>query len=1314
MLLITLIYVSGVCQDPLPSVIEKDTILTSDGSPYYIQQNLSINSDITLKINEGTQIIISGGVSIYNNGSLIIEGNETEKVLFTSDAPDSRWNYIINQGSLYARHLVIRRGVRFISSYGDTVIVENCDVADTYGGIGDDCIGVHNAQKLIIRNSIFTGNPAAVRTDAIDVDGISGDTIVGNIITGYSDDGIDIGTGSSNIFVGENEISFCDMGISIGEYSTALVYRNLLIHSNAGIQSHTGAVVDARLNTLYGNSYGIRAFHNAGELSSGGTVYVSSSIISNSVQGDLVQVSNSELHFEYTLSDLAMLPGTGNINAMPEFMDATNNNFYLSSNSEAIDAGNPDLDKDGMDYLVDVDDRDPDGSRLDLGAYPYYQSPLRFVEISPSNLSLQVDSYGAYSDWFKIHNPTTTAINLKDHYISDRSDQALKYRIKEDLIVPAGDTILLWTDGGDDLGNMQLPFKLNGSGEVLLLSNPSGIRMEEVVFPRVPVNYVYRKSEQSGKWVFSTWPPGEDALTYDSLSNDPVFSNPGGAQTFPISATLSSPGETDSVFYSTDGGDPKEGFLFAAPLELIEQTTLRSLILKRNHLPGYIQSAVYFPRDIYHLPVVSLSTNEEHLYGTTGIYTNYSSGGPLWERPASFSFYTDLKQFSAITGIRIQGGNSVFMPKKAFRLHFRGGYGTSALESSPFEKGPASFKNLVLRSGYDDDITTSTGTLLRDPFSTELWNKLGELSTESDFGVLLLNNNYWGVYNIRESINEYFVRDNMGIQDFDLIRFQKWGADLKYGTMDEWNKLVSYFDSTDFNRPEVYDEVSSFMDMNSLLNLLSLVHCSQFRSWTWGAFVIKPTGGRWSWTIWDTDRSYNTLGWNGFLEYANTTAEKWPNFIPQKLIQNEQFSHELINRNCDLLNSLFDTNHVIGIYDSLVAVVSPEMDAEFDRWNPGNRARWDQNNESIRSFLRQRPDYLYNQVKAFFGIDDTVGITLRIEGNGMVKLNSLIIDQESWNGVYMNGIPISLEAWPAEGANFIEWRGISDLHRISVDPGTTREIVAVFDTTSAGSREALVINEIMYNPEAADQSEWIELYNPNEQSLALNGFQLTDGGSGNLFSFRDGTIIDPHGYLVVAGDSELFLSEHGSNIYITGNFNKGEGGFKLSNEGESLILKNNRGELEDLVQYDNQAPWPVEADGKGPSLQLLAADLDNNLYSNWYTSYGIRFSPGSQNGGNSSEEYRIVRENSIHIYPNPVGELLFLEINEKPETRIEVEIFTLSGIQVGGFLIHAGSGRETATLKHSIDSPGAYIVRILIQNRGYWRQESRLLIFAGK
>jgi hypothetical protein len=1309
-----LFYSSGMGQNILPAVLDQDTVLHADGSPYLVQQNLTISSGITLKINQGVQLIFSNGIGISNAGKLVIEGTEAENVLFTSDSQEARWNYISNQGTFIARYLMVRRAVRFVTSYGDTLIIENCDVAETYRGAGDDCIGAHDAQKLIIRDNILIGYPEAGKTDAIDLDGISGDTIMGNVISGYSDDGIDIGTNSSNIVVAENRISHCDMGISVGENSTVLAYKNLCVHSYAGIQSHTGAIVHARLNTLYANTHGIRAFHNDGETSSGGTIHVSSSIISSSVQGDLTEASNSSSSFDYTLSDREALPGTGNIVGDPQFTDAAQGDFHLSSSSIAIDAGNPDLDGDGTDYLVDADDRDPDGTRADMGCFPYYQSPVNFVEISPSNLSLQMDESGLYSDWFKLYNPSDSPVNLYGHYLSDREENPLRYRIRQDLFISPGDSLLLWTDDRDDPANHQLPFKLNGSGEALLLSNPQGILMERVVFPRVPINYIYTKDRDTGRWIYSTWPGGDSAITYDSLSNDPFFSNPGGAQILPASAAIFSPDEQDSIHYSLDGGDPQQGDLYATELEIQEQTTLRSVILRHRRLPGYPQAATFFEQDSYHLPVLSLSTNEENLYGPTGIYSNYYNEGPLWERPVSFSYYGGGKQFSAVSGIRIQGGNSVFMPKKAFRLHFRGGYGSSVLEASPFYTGPSTFKNLVLRSGYDDDITTSTGTLLRDPFSNELWKQLGELATESDFGVLLLNNAYWGIYNIRESINEYFIQDHLGIQDFDLVRFQKWGADLKYGSMDEWNKLVSYFDSTDFTRPEVFDEVSSFMDMNSLLNLLALVHCSQFRSWTWGAFVVKPRGGRWSWTIWDTDRSYNSLSWNGFSEYAYTSAEKWPNFIPQKLIKNEMFANKLINRNCDLLNSLFDTSYVVGVYDSLAAVIEPEIAAEFERWSPGNLSRWEQNNAYIRDFLRQRPDYLYGQMKSYFQIEDTVRITLRIEGNGRVKLNSLLIDQDSWDGVYMSGVPISLEARPDEGGSFIEWRGISQLHAIETDPALTPEIVAVFDTASGVEREALVINEIMYHPENSTGSEWIELYNPNNSSLGLSGFQLTDGGMENLFLFGENSIIGPLGYLVVAGDSELFHNEHGSQVYFTGDFNYGDSGFRLSNDGESIILKNHRGELEDLVQYDDQSPWPEEADGTGASLQLLATDLDNNHYSSWFASASMKSTPGSPNGGNAAEEKLHTPGGNIRIYPNPAGEVLYLEFNEKPGARIELGIYTLTGARTSSYFLRSGNGHETLSWEHQINRAGAYILRAVVRHPAYQREESHLLIFTGK
>ena len=819
--------------------------------------------------------------------------------------------------------------------------------------------------------------------------------------------------------------------------------------------------------------------------------------------------------------------------------------------------------------------------------------------------------------------------------------------------------------------------------------------MDQISFDRVPVDYVYRRMGLSEEWVYSTWPVDENAVTYSNLSNPVTFSNNGGETTFPVSVSLSSTDQEDSVFYSINNSDPVEGSLFNTSLSIQNPITLRSVIKKENHLPGYIQAATFFPEEKYHLPVISLSTNENNLYGPTGIYTNYAYSGPYCERPASFSYYDENQHFSSITGIRIQGGNSVYMAKKAFRLHFRGGYGASRLTASPFEKGPTSFKNLVLRSGYDDDISAYSGTLLRDPFSNELWGKLGELATESTWSILLLNNDYWGIYNIRESINEYFVEDKLGIEDFDLVRFQKWGADLKHGTMEEWNHLVQYFDTADFARSEVYDEVADFMDMNSLLNLLSLVHCSQFRSWTWGAFVIKPQGEKWSWTIWDTDRSYNTLSWNGFTEYAYTNAEKWPNFIPQKLILNERFKTALINRNCDLLNSMFIPENSISVYDSLVSILTPEMDAEFERWNSLGRARWDTNNESIREFLRRRPSYVYNQMKSYFNIEDTVKIQIRIVGDGKVKLNSLTIDQEIWYGTYMSGIPISLEAQPAPGANFVEWTGLSNLHSIEINPAENQEIIAVFDTSSLVDRKPIVINEIMYNPLNPEHSEWVEFYNPNNYSVSLNGFVFTDDGINNHYIFPSNSIIDPLDFLIVAGDINRYGAEFGVNKSALGSFNLGDNGFKLSNGGEMLYLKDASGEVEDWVQYSDNAPWPEAADGMGPSLQLITPDLDNNDPANWFSSSASLFSPGSHNAGNFISENNPAHNWSIKIYPNPVGETIYIDATDQDESNIQIQIFTLAGINVAGSVFKAVNSQGIISWKHGITEPGAYILKVI-------------------
>jgi len=62
----------------------------------------------------------------------------------------------------------------------------------------------------------------------------------------------------------------------------------------------------------------------------------------------------------------------GNFDVDPLFSAPNNGVYNLLLGSPAIDAGDPDLDNDGITWENDPDDQDPDGTRMDLGAYYFH------------------------------------------------------------------------------------------------------------------------------------------------------------------------------------------------------------------------------------------------------------------------------------------------------------------------------------------------------------------------------------------------------------------------------------------------------------------------------------------------------------------------------------------------------------------------------------------------------------------------------------------------------------------------------------------------------------------------------------------------------------------------------------------------------------------------------------------------------------------------------------------------------------------------------------------------------------------------------
>lgn len=176
---------------------------------------------------------------------------------------------------------------------------------------------------------------------------------------------------------------------------------------------------------------------------------------------------------------------------------------------------------------------------------------------------------------------------------------------------------------------------------------------------------------------------------------------------------------------------------------------------------------------------------------------------------------------------------------------------------------------------------------------------------------------------------------------------------------------------------------------------------------------------------------------------------------------------------------------------------------------------------------------------------------------------------------------------------------------ISVVGGTATSGAPVRSQSSATP----VINEIMYHPaEEQDELQFIELHNPSSNKLDLAGWSI----SGQVrFRFSWGTTMEPGGYAVICRDIAAFRARFGADVKYLGTF---EG--RLGHSGGKISLVDPGGRIVESVNYTDRQPWPLGADGYGPSLERIcpAAPADDPL--NWTTAGetgGQRSSPGRVN-----------------------------------------------------------------------------------------------------
>ncbi len=838
------------------------------------------------------------------------------------------------------------------------------------------------------------------------------------------------------------------------------------------------------------------------------------------------------------------------------------------------------------------------------------------------------------------------------------------------------------------LPHLHTNFRLDAEGETLILSTPPGGLADSVSTGQMYMDFARGRSPDGAPdWHFFTEPTPETANGtggYAAFTEAPAFSPAGGLHASGVLVTLSVPSPEATIYFTLSGGEPTEASIpYAGSIFLSATEVIRARSYEDGHLPSKIVTHTYVIGDPSTLPVVCAVTDPPNLWDEeNGIYvfgTDYDPEFPYyganfwedWEKPMHFEMYEPdgSVAFRLDAGVKIHGGYTRAYPQKSLRLVARSGYGTGSVDYRVFdEKEIDEFHRLILRNAGNDWCLAH----LRDALQHRLAAHTGLGRQAHRPSRLYLNGDYWGIHNIRERIDKYFLESNFDA-DPDNVDLLKSHYTVMEGDAEHYMAMLDFMETHDLSDSANFAHVETLMDTENYATYYLFRIYFANTDWPGGNtryWRPREPGGRWQWILQDLDwglgleatYEHNTLWFALRPDGPDWPNPPWSTFLMRSLLENEPFKHEFINRYADHLNTSFRPDPTTAMTQEVAALIAAEIPRHMTFWEHAVEI-WGQQVDIIEEFLEERPAYARTHIRQYFWLPSELTLSLDIspQGAGSIALTAIEVDS-AWSGIYFEGVPITLTALPAPGYLFEEWSDPSLPANATVEilPEGDYAVTAVF-VPSPVPDDAIVINEINYNSaDDFDPEDWVELHNASDQPVDLSQWVFKDEEDAHEFVIPEGTVLPIGGYLVLCADLAAFTALFPNAEPVLGDL-----GFGFSGGGELLRLFDNSAALHDWVSYDDQAPWPPEPDGNGPTLELRNPTYDNALPQNWAASDGH----GTPCAVNSTYESTDVTEGPDGAWrvdlgrpqPNPLDTRTQIAFSLGRAGKVDLSVYDVSG-----------------------------------------------------
>ena len=624
----------------------------------------------------------------------------------------------------------------------------------------------------------------------------------------------------------------------------------------------------------------------------------------------------------------------------------------------------------------------PNAQNIDIESTKNIEQDVIINEVSASN-----------PEAIELKNLTNKDIDLSNYYIKDKSNTIYRF---ENTKILANSYLVLY--GSDTSGNkdnkIYLGFRINNSNEILYLYKNNTL-IDTFNIGKMTDNISKGRNNNLETVIYKdiTIGSSNNKNYYQGFSLTPTFSIDGGYVEKGTKIELSTKNNS-VIYYTLDGSIPtNKSKKYNSPITINNNTVIKTISYKDGYIESDIESRTFLIGRKHDLPVVSISTNNNYLYGSNGIFTKGSNansyypyyGANFWkdiEVPISFEFYENGELgLNFNCGMKIFGGWSRGEAQKSVAIYLRKKYGLQEITYPFFEDNVNTFSKFILRSGGQD-----YGYLkIKDAFLQESLDGQMDIDKQDYRPVVVyINGKYHGIYNIREKTDTSYVERHYGYEE-NQIDFIEKNNGVKAGSLNEYNKLLNYVKTTDMTTDEAYKHIDSQVDLQELANYWVVeTYFDQFDPLN--IKFYKPKDGKWRWILFDLDQtffphSYKTIKWNlPFSPYAHGNGYYLNTTLMSNLIKNQKFRSLYIETFAYHLNNTFKPDRMNKILDNMVKEIEDEMPYHIDRWYQesigvssytlNNIDEWYNNINYLKKQLKERHRIALNTIKEGLDLTD--------------------------------------------------------------------------------------------------------------------------------------------------------------------------------------------------------------------------------------------------------------------------------------------------------------------------------------------------------